>query len=88
MQSRKRFACYGRDDEDNVCNRNVDTGNLIDWIGRTVEGNSQFEYGGAVVHPAGESCSVEIAVAALDEPSRFEGLTGVNPDLARERMPN
>ena len=62
------LACYGRDAEDNVRGRNLDSGNLIDWIRRRVEGNSQFEHGIEVVRSPIRGRPVEIPIAALHQP--------------------
>ena len=59
---------YGRDREDDIGFRHLDSGNLIDWIRGRVEGNSQFEHSAIVIRPALLGRPVEIPIAALHQP--------------------
>src|ERR1017187_8412084 len=63
-----RLACDGDYIENDVCSRNMDSSDLINWIRRRVKGNSQFEHGAFVVRPAEAGRAVEITVAALHQP--------------------
>src|ERR1035438_111770 len=56
---------YGRNFENDVRTRQLDSGNLVDGIGRRVKGNGQFDYSAGVVRPTSTGRPVEIAITAL-----------------------